>query len=256
MPTVDRRSIVAIAALILLTLAVFGIWPKLDLTISAWFFVPGVGFPAAENRFSEAFRLAVWDGSILLVCVALLAWTLGKILRRQRMFGMVTRLWGAIVLLYLLGPGLLVDVLLKRVWGRARPANIVEFGGTAEFTAPHQFSGECASNCSLPAGEVAGAMTLALCLLLIIWYARPRMSAWFHRICVLMVLALPLLTGLQRLAAGRHFTSDVILAVLLIALIAAVLSRAMSPRADGAIAGALPLTDKPQQPSSAGASGN
>ena len=35
-----------------------------------------------------------------------------------------------LVLSLLLGPGLLVNVILKDNWGRPRPGSVVEFGGT------------------------------------------------------------------------------------------------------------------------------
>ncbi len=38
-----------------------------------------------------------------------------------------------LALLYILGPGVLVNLLFKEHWGRPRPVNIVEFGGTQQY---------------------------------------------------------------------------------------------------------------------------
>ena len=57
------------------------------------------------------------------------------------------RLWGFVVALYVLGPGLIVNALLKSYWGRARPAAVFEGEArfteavekfTAQFTAEHE----------------------------------------------------------------------------------------------------------------------
>ena len=63
-----------------------------------------------------------------MILLALFGLIVGRGLRYP-VLGVPVRSWGYILLLYALGPGLLVDGLLKRFWGRARPADVQTFGG-------------------------------------------------------------------------------------------------------------------------------
>ena len=136
------------------------------------------------------------------------------------------RLSGFAALLYLLGPGLLVDVLLKPFWGRARPAQVSEFGGTLAFSPPHVLSHQCTSNCSFVAGEMAGAVALAVVLFLVLDRMKGRISLSHRRIVQGLILLVPLFVGVQRIAAGRHFLSDVLLSTIFV-LLCAVLLKAL-----------------------------
>lgn len=92
-------------------------FPGIDLATSRAFYTPDVGFshsPVLEAVHRELRYLVV---AIVVVSAVLLAWP------RQRR--------AAIFLLIslALGPGLLVNTVFKDHWGRARPSQIVEFGG-------------------------------------------------------------------------------------------------------------------------------
>ena len=56
-----------------------------------------------------------------------------------------------------LAPGLLVNVVLKDHWGRPRPIDVTQFGGTEHFVAWWDPRGDCPKNCSFVSGDVAGA---------------------------------------------------------------------------------------------------
>ena len=62
------------------------------------------------------------------------------------------------------GPGLVVNGVLKAFWGRARPSQILEFGGAAQFTPPVQIADQCARNCSFVSGEASGVTMLAIAI--------------------------------------------------------------------------------------------
>ena len=100
-----------------------------------------------------------------------------------------------------LGPGLIIDVGLKDHWGRARPAQVQEFGGTRQFTPALQPTSECPDNCSFVSGHAAfGYQLIALAYL---GDARRR-----RRWLIIALLAGSLL-GLLRIAQGAHFLSDI-----------------------------------------------
>lgn len=207
-----------------LAFAVFALWPRLDLAAAGLFFDPTTGFATFDTGPANFVRLAIWRASEILLALAIAATALG-FWTRAPVLTIPRRVWGYIVLLYLIAPGLLVDVVVKRFWGRARPEDVTEFGGPLIFTPPHQISGQCLRNCSFVAGEMAGAVTLAVALWLILASARHRLSPAFYRGATLFIPLLPLYAGFQRIAAGRHFLSDVIMATLLVLLVAEILRR-------------------------------
>ena len=60
-------------------------------------------------------------------------------------------------LVLILGAGLIVNGVFKDDFGRARPRDIVEFGGSKRFTPAFVISRECDRNCSFSSGDGAGA---------------------------------------------------------------------------------------------------
>jgi lipid A 4'-phosphatase len=103
-----------------------------------------------------------------------------------------------------LGPGLLSNVLLKDEWGRPRPIDVTEFGGTARFVAWWNPGGDCPKNCSFVAGEPSGAFwTLAPAAL-----APPQWRALAYA----AALGFGAVVGLMRIAGGGHFFTDVVFA--------------------------------------------
>jgi lipid A 4'-phosphatase len=224
-------------ALYLTTLAaavfvIFGVWPGVDLWVSGLFFASAGGFEGfAQGRWNQL-RLALWRVSEVVLAVSILAFLAQRIapfpvLRENR------RLSAFIASLYLLAPGLLVDAILKPLWGRARPAQVTEFGGPLAFSPPHVLSQQCSNNCSFVAGEVAGAVALAIALLLIVDLWGRRISPAKRRLLQGLILLVPLFVGLQRIAAGRHFLSDVLMASIVVLLCAVLLKHLILPPRSG-----------------------
>ena len=194
---------------------VFATWPAIDLGVSAAFFSEAEGFALSDSVVLHAVRHAVWRAVVIaaLMSLALAAiWlALGA---RARVSPRALAYPG---LLALLGPGLLVNGLLKEYWGRARPADVAAFGGEAAFTPPFEMAGECAGNCSFVSGEGAGAVAMALGL------GALTPSPWARA----ALAAVAALACAMRVATGRHFLSDVVFGAFLMAFVALALHRAM-----------------------------
>lgn len=216
----SNRTIALLVGLIGLTLLIFGLWPGIDLAVSGYFH-DASGFPIKRNPWIEGLRDALWDASLLmpLLALILLIWAIWR--------KTAARLWGYILALFLIGPGLFVNAGFKAFWGRARPTNITEFGGSAHFTPAWIISDQCARNCSFVSGEGAGATALTIALLLILYRFRLTLGPVLYRAGQVVALMLLGFVGWQRVASGGHFLSDVVLSMLLITLIAAVLARLM-----------------------------
>src|SRR5580692_1549698 len=183
---------------------IFGIWPRLDLAISALFFDPATkDFRVNALLWVQQSRAAARVIIALIVAPSAVA-LLGKfLLPRRRMF-MSTRAALFLTLTLIFGPGLITNSLLKEHWGRARPIDVTEFGGSSHFTAWWDPRGDCPNNCSFIAGEPAGAFwTLAPAAL-----APPELRALAYGAALVFGVAV----GVLRIAAGAHFFSDVVFA--------------------------------------------
>ncbi len=113
-----------------------------------------------------------------------------------------------------LGPGLVVHTVFKDHWGRARPRDVIEFGGDRTFTPAFVISDQCDRNCSF----VAGHSSMGFYFLALAFLARRRRYRVY-----LAVGGFGGLTGLGRIAQGAHFLSDVIFSGLLVFAVAYVL---------------------------------
>ena len=114
-----------------------------------------------------------------------------------------------------IGPVLLVNFGLKEHWGRARPADVVQFGGSELFTPYYQPTDQCASDCSFVSGHSSrGFYFVALAFLLQGWASR-----WRVPMQVLLV-AYACQAAITRVVVGQHYASDVLGAAILISYIA------------------------------------
>ncbi len=232
MPHLDHRA--AATGLGFLTLAALGVFlafPQVDLIVSGWFYRPGEGFWLARIPWVEALRNGIWNLSIATFLLSILALALSSLGRP--IAGVGAREAGFVFLLYLLGPILLVNGILKEHWGRARPVDVVEFGGAAAFTPPWWPADQCVSNCSFVSGEGSAAAALALAFLILAPQARRALPRGGFVLYALAGTALPAAGLALRLVTGRHFLSDTVFAVLLVLAIALALHRLLFRRRAG-----------------------
>ncbi len=209
-----NRPLVPLLAMLCLAQFVFAAWPGIDIAVSRPFHDGAHGTWRGAAPALILVREAMWL-MLELSALCILALFANALVQRGRA-AVPARLWGFAVLAIALGPGLVVNGVLKASWGRARPRGIEQFGGGAEFTPALQIADECAGNCSFVAGEVAGAATLALIVWLIVVRRIPGPSR--RRWGALLALWVAL-SGVLRIAAGAHFLSDVVFAVLVSAIV-------------------------------------
>src|SRR5207245_414595 len=108
-----------------------------------------------------------------------------------------------------LGPGLIANTVLKDHWGRARPYQVAEFGGERQFTPAPLPAAQCERNCAFVSGHAALGFSL-VSFAFLLPFGRQRKTA------IAAALAFGALVGLGRIAAGRHFLSDVVYAGLIV----------------------------------------
>ena len=208
-----------ITGIILAAAILFLAVPSLDLRTSALFYDPTRGFTLNVAPRTNDLR-GVFEAMIFATAlIPLILWS--HALRDPGRTQIPHQVWGFATFAMLLGPGLLANEILKNNWGRARPADITQFGGTADFSLPFQITDQCARNCSFVSGEGSGIAMAAIVLLTLAWPAvRHRPWPWLALVCLPAALGISL-----RVMKGRHFLSDTVFAILLMALVAAVLYR-------------------------------
>jgi membrane-associated PAP2 superfamily phosphatase len=178
----------------------------LDRQVAELFYHPATRrFLAAANPYVGMLR----DHGYLALgtCIGAVASALAaKMLRRPQ------RIAPGRVVLFLvstlaLGPGLLVNGILKEHWHRPRPVQVTEFGGNRAYVDWWNPRGTCERNCSFVSGEAASAA----------WMFAPAMLAppqW--QIAAFAGAAIfTAVISVSRMAAGAHFLTDVLFAALL-----------------------------------------
>lgn len=129
-----RKTWLALIGLTVLNAAIFLTIPQVDLAVSGYFFTPPNSFPLAESPVLIVLRnfyKLIFTLTFLLALAMLIASFFP-----DRPTKIARQIWLFILSAYVLGPGVLVNLILKNNWGRARPASIEAFGGEALFTPP------------------------------------------------------------------------------------------------------------------------
>jgi len=205
----------------LLATLVFLAFPNIDLSISRAFHVRAGAFSGQSLRWLEVLR-GSFTGAFCLSIAASLA---GLLLTRQRTRNWLSlggKQWLFLALCLGMGPGILANVVLKDHWGRARPKQVVEFGGAKTFTPPLIPTDQCANNCSFVSGEAAAIFMPFYAAGLVV----PQWSATLLAAGTVCGFA----AGLVRIAQGAHFLSDVIFAGVFMAMTAVLAHRAVFGR--------------------------
>ena len=202
------RAVFAYVALTALTLAVFAIWPNLDLAVAHVFYDGGgfIGHDALDRLGRDVFRVTPF------VVLALYAglW-LARRLGRWSGWAPSGRAMVFLVATIAVGPGLVVNLGLKDHWHRPRPIQTQEFNGPNAFKPWYDDQGGCRKNCSFVSGEAATGF----------WMAAPAsvLPPPWRAPAVVAAFAFGIAASLLRMAFGGHYLSDVLLGGLLTLII-------------------------------------
>jgi membrane-associated PAP2 superfamily phosphatase len=202
----------------------------MDPRLSGYFYDP----TAAQQWFLKTavpwiwlYRYGEWPTWVLAIG-AVVVWG-GSLRRRSWVY--YRRACALIVLAIMLGPGLLVNGVLKPLWGRPRPAQTELFGGSRPYQ-PWWQPGHSGGGRSFPSGHAAMGYVLVLGICLV----PRRRSAWLRGFMLGGALAYGSLLGATRIIQGGHFLSDVLwsgsLMCFLVATLQAVLPTPTSPNTD------------------------
>jgi lipid A 4'-phosphatase len=207
----------ALTVLSAASLLVFTFFPGIDLAVSSLFVDANKSFVGKESGVI-IFARAVFNWIFTAVCVLSVAGLIATRDWRSRWLSLTFAQWLYLGACLGAGPGLVANIGLKDHWGRARPATVVEFGGTRIFTSVPTISKECDRNCSFVSGEASSIFML--------FFAAAFLFPWNARLFWAGGVVCGSLAGLIRMAQGGHFLSDVIFAGLFMAVTAAALDYA------------------------------
>jgi lipid A 4'-phosphatase len=217
-----RREFLFAAAALAIPLGVLLVSnPEIDLALSGAFWgmcpAPSAGRAwCATSTITSARQ--IFMGVFAVVALATLVVTARVLIEKRQWFGLdQARCWFMIAVL-IVGPGIVANLILKDNLGRARPRDVVEFGGTKAFTPPLIPSRECPRNCSFISGEASSIYAAFFALALLI--PQYRMGLLIGGI------ATGTLAGIVRIIQGAHFLSDVLFAGVFMAITVSLLHMA------------------------------
>ena len=200
----------AILLLFAASTLLFMLFPGIDIFISRLFF--DRGFYLSRQWWTTLMHESM--GYFLYCSMAsVIALYLWNKLTRRDLCGVDGKRVAYLVFVLILGAGVIVNVALKDNFGRARPRDIVEFGGAGHYTPPFIVGSECTRNCSFSSGEAAGGFFgLALAL------ALSR-----RRALLVAAGAFGAFVSFCRVASGAHFLSDTVVSFFVMLIVADVL---------------------------------
>jgi len=216
-----NRALLVYVALTALMLAIFAIWPRLDLVVAHLFYDRGgfIGRDVLERLGRDFFRVAPF---VVLALYAAL-W-LAKRGGAALPWAPSGRAMIFLIATMAIGPGLIVNLGLKDHWHRPRPVQTEDFNGHSSFRPWYKANGACQKNCSFVSGEAATGF----------WMVAPASLApapW-RAPAIVAAFAFGIGASLLRMAFGGHYLSDVLLGGLITLIVIEGARRVLWPRGE------------------------
>jgi len=224
--------LMAMVVISIFALVFFRVVPELDIFVSRLAFTvkqcptDEIGkicgdFPLVSNGFLN------WVREISLqmpnvIGIGIFGYLLYQILLNPNTAAAEIRKINLVIWSVLLATVVLINLILKELWGRPRPFKVDEFGGEYPFVLPGSISQYCDSNCSFVSGEASSAAWLFTLLVFL-------PSRWRVAGGIFLAAYLIFFSGL-RIAFGRHFLSDVVMSALFTFCVIAALNLLFSTR--------------------------
>ncbi len=224
----ELAAILAVLSVVTIMLALL----DADITVSSRFHIDG-RWPIGELF---PWKFLYWldrKPAILIASVGLAAALIGFFKKRMRSFlgpGLF------LVLLLAIGPGLFVNAIFKDHWGRPRPREIQQFGGTRQFQQPWQ-PGIRGKGRSFPSGHSSAAFYLCSPYF-IFRRTRPTIAKLWLAGGIVFGIAM----SYARIAQGGHFLTDTLWSFGMVWLVAVILARLLIDKQQPEITGATRIT--------------
>jgi len=220
----DLRILVYVLLGITVAITVISlVGPNIDLALANLFYDPTSfrRFVGIANPYLIPLRehgMIAIGTCALIVILALMSYLPG------RLPSVPPRAAIALTLSLVIGPGIMVNGILKPYGGRPRPVEVTQFGGNLQFVDWWNPTGSCHSNCSFMSGEATTAA----------WMVGPAMLVpppW-RTVAIGAALVFAGVVGALRIVAGAHFFTDVLVGILAMIVIVLTVNRLFGIRND------------------------
>jgi len=220
----DLRILVYVLLGITVAITVISlVGPNIDLALANLFYDPTSfrRFVGIANPYLIPLRehgMIAIGTCALIVILALMSYLPG------RLPSVPPRAAIALTLSLVIGPGIMVNGILKPYGGRPRPVEVTQFGGNLQFVDWWNPTGSCRSNCSFMSGEATTAA----------WMVGPAMLVpppW-RTVAIGAALVFAGVVGALRIVAGAHFFTDVLVGILAMIVIVLTVNRLFGIRND------------------------
>ena len=190
-----------IPILVLISLTMIFWFTNLDIALEKYFYSPEKGwFLKKVNPWNflyhygtvPAFTLAMI--SVLVVAISFLSHRVFRF-RKIAIF---------LILIFVIGPGLIVNSIFKESWGRPRPRQIADFGGKKAFL-PVWVKGVSGEGKSFPSGHAS----IGYFMFSPFFFLRRTNRRWAV-VFLILGITYGTLMGTGRMIQGGHFASDVL----------------------------------------------
>ena len=212
----DSFAIQLVGILTIVFSIIFILFPELDLIVARFFYDEADNFLLRNTTFHSFvdnwIRPSIKYAFLLILCFFFFFLIKKTTLIRQNLRAIIF-----VSSSFIIGPILLVNGLLKEHIGRARPKNIIDFGGDKLFSPAYFSADQCITNCSFVSGDAAAAFTTLTFALLFSGKIRIPM--------IFLSISLGIVVSVYRLGTGAHFLSDTLLAGMFCIFIVLVLER-------------------------------
>ncbi len=172
-------------------------WPGVDLAVAAFFMQAHPPINPSQWLWVDWVNEYTPDVFRTLALLFLAGWIVASLMPRFRRKALALAFVGFSIAL---GPGLATWALKEQTL-RARPLNVVQFGGTRQFTPAFVQANQCTDNCAFTSGHAACGFFLASLMLL-----NPR-HRWRW---VTAGFVAGLAVSFARVSVGAHWLSDVL----------------------------------------------
>lgn len=203
-----KAELLALVVLMVLTTWVF--WnTDLDRDLMGWFYHPeNPAEPWPVKRwwlvkplFDYAFPFTVTAGVLAFIIYMFGHFhTYTRRFRRRALY---------ILLVIAVGPGLVVNLIVKDHWGRPRPVHVKEYGGRYDYVPPGQIGH------TPDKSFVCGHCSVGYVFFVLYFLSQNHKLVYF-----LLTLGLAWGMGFTRMTAGGHFVSDILWSGYLVFLVA------------------------------------
>ncbi len=208
--TVKRAKFEFVTVLLLALATTLLFWSTdLDLYLASTFFHPeNAGDPwplqhwwPLKLLYDYAFPFTVLSGTIALaVYIASHFHVHSQRFRRKALY---------ILLVILIGPGLVVNLIVKDHWGRPRPLHVSQFGGEHTYVPPAKFGH------TPDKSFVCGHCSVGYVFFVLYFLSQNHKLVYF-----LLTLIIAWTLGFTRMTSGGHFASDILWSGYLVFLVA------------------------------------